>query len=184
MGRLCMLFYFFCLARVHYGKVEYIDWIHFAKQKILCLLMGYGSDAFGIEAIGVVWFLAALIFAENVFNIVVRLIKNDFIIILLAFALYVVGYLANGFVVFPNWIIPQGMKFLFYFSFGYLCRQHEMIPTKDKHIIGGALIVWIAVLGYTYVSHNRLEFILQIVAIPAIIVISFLSVRLSEDGGV
>lgn len=137
-------------------------WKEFLYSNIQRLFFSFPVETNGIKEIGVIWYLAACIFASLVFLLIVKLFKKptvQLIIVILYF--FATEYLSQKYSL-PYWIASGGNKYLFWMCCGWLYKNYEdklsQNTYRNKTIlkrIVGFLMVIIGVL-YLYRIINLL----------------------------
>lgn len=77
-----------------------------------------------MKAVGVIWFLASLVFAQITFNIIEYSFSNLKIKLLIIAIIYIVGECIRYHAVIPWWIASGGTQFLVWLSLGYYFKVY------------------------------------------------------------
>lgn len=96
----------------------------FLHGQIISFVFGYATSQNGVKEVGVIWFLAALIFAQIIFNIIEHSFSNTKIKLFIIVIIYVVGECICYHAVIPWWIASGGTRFLVWLSLGYYFKRY------------------------------------------------------------
>lgn len=124
-------------------KNQHFLLLDFFKTKGIAFLFGYGNSTSQIEGVDAIWFLASLMVAEIVLNVLLKL-KNRFFIGVIVVIVYLLGAFLHSKFDIPLYLAGGGTAFLLWLFIGMLFREKEI--HFKTWMIFVAFFVWTIVL--------------------------------------
>lgn len=120
--------------------VNYHIWYHY----IIATLYGIGTDSkifqFNIPAIGAIWFLLAMYFGNIIYQVLLKLTKNNIQLFICSLSITVIGFAISHYIILPLSLNASLISIIFYCA-GNLIRQYSLLTKWYWLIIG--LLLWV-----------------------------------------
>lgn len=133
-----------------------------------------------IGAIGSIWFLFALFWTRNSFNLILKFNNNIYIIGFLCAILASVAILLNRFIICLPFAILTGLSALIFYYVGYFFRQKDVFSKvgNSKIYLLISLLLWIAAIEFSEINIGSMHYnnpVLAVAgAVAAVLVLYYL----------